>query len=903
MRLLPVIPLFSHLAAMAVVSAAWPGLQAGEVDFVHYYEPGSSWTTNPAARSAAEGMFAQFEATLKTSGTWNTTIEVWLDDNEFSNYASAIAGSFHSVTHHGRTGLAANPWAQIVKGMANPNGVINTTTGVNADLRVSWNFSLSQPQSNIGLLRHELMHGMGMYSNLNAKPTMAVNGTITRPGRGNVTPASVHDLCLVDAAGNPLLNASGSNMTIADYVVDTDWDDASGSGLRILGVRDNAGGILELPLTSYNSSGVRLLANPGYTGGTHTGEVDPVHINLVSFVFAHPTWNTIAEVDRAWFRGVGYSVKGGPTVPQPIISTPAALALQEDGPAAKVWFTIEDGQSLAEDLTVQALAESAPFTTVTGGAGAVRFVSIEPLADRNGAANVTLRVIDPEGNQAQSIFAVSVAPVNDPPVIGPISEVIVPLGTASASVVFTVQDPESAAAGLSLSAASSDLGLDPPAGLVLGGSGSQRTLQIKPSPAQNGESVITLTVSDGALFATRSFRFAVANFSPGDDHADGLVGASTITTPEQVRGGILSPGDIDVFRFQVPGPGLLIAWTEGGTASAGALFSNDGAELQRDTATDGTDFRISSRVYAGLHYIEVRGDQPSNSGGYTLHLQFIPADRPLAISAFARIGDDVMLGFPSNDGTIYQIEWSDDLIRWKHCKTVQGNKRECYERLPDLGTANRRFFRAYEGPVLNPALRFASHHYPFDSNGVDAIGTANFQISNVTYAAGAVYFNGLYLPFNSAAFTAIALLPKVDYLGFSFSLRFKPDSLSSSGIPIFVVDAYRSLEIGHQSGKLRVRLNNGSVTNTLSTSVVNAGAWNTVACAVDMRTRTIRLCLNGTTLPPIALASNFVWNISPNSTTEVSFTNYGNATAFKGWADDLRFYGIALTDEEMLSIP
>lgn len=891
-------PLLSSFATLVLGSARLP---AGDVDFVPYYEPGSSWTTNAAARSAAEGMFAQFEATLKTSGAWNTTIEVWLDDNEFFNYASATAGSFHSVTHHGRTGFAANPWAQIVKGMANPNGVINTTTGVNADLRVSWNFSLSQPQSNIGLLRHELMHGMGMYSNLNAKPTMAVNGTITRPGRGIVTPASIHDLCLVDAVGNPLLNVSGSGMTITDYVVDADWDDANGSGLRILGVKDYAAGILELPLTSYNSSGVRLLANPGYTGGTHTGEMDPVHINLVSYAFAHPTWNTIAEVDRAWFRGVGYSVKSGPTAPQPILSTPAALLLQEDGPTAKVWFTIEDGQSPAENLTVQAVAESAPFTVVTGGAGAVRFVSIQPLANHNGAANVTLRVIDPEGNQAQSTFAVSIAPVNDPPAVGSISEVIVPLGTASASVAFTVQDPDSAAAGLSLSAASSDPGLVPITDLVLGGSGSQRTLLIKPSAAQSGESVITLTISDGALFATRSFRFAVANLGPGDDHADGLVGASTIDTPELVRDGMLSPGDSDVFRFHVPGPGLLIAWTSGGTSTGGALFSNDGAELQRDTATDGTDFRISSRVYAGLHYIEVRGEQPGSGGGYTLHLQFIPADRPLAVSAFARSGDDVLLGFPGNDGSIYQIEWSDDLIRWKHCMTVQGNKRECYERLPGLGTANRRFFRAYEGPVLHPALRFASHHYPFDSNGLDAIGTANFQISNVTYAASSVYFNGLY--FGSTAFTALALLPKVDYSAFSFSLHFKPDSLSSSGIPIFVVDSYRSLEIGHQSGKLRVRLNNGSVTNTLSTSVVNAGAWNTVACAVDTRAMTIRLCLNGTTLPSVALAPGFVWNTSPDSTTQVSFTNYGNGTAFKGWADDLRFYGIALTDEELLSIP
>ncbi len=70
--------------------------------------------------------------------------------------------------------------------------------------------------------------------------------------------------------------------------------------------------------------------------------------------------------------------------------------------------------------------------------------------------------------------------------------------TATAPLAITVGDAETAATALILSATSSNPTLVPASGLVLGGSGANRTLVITPAANQNGSATITVTVKDGA---------------------------------------------------------------------------------------------------------------------------------------------------------------------------------------------------------------------------------------------------------------------------------------------------------------------------------------------------------------------------------------------------------------------
>jgi peptidyl-Asp metalloendopeptidase len=97
------------------------------------------------------------------------------------------------------------------------------------------------------------------------------------------------------------------------------------------------------------------------------------------------------------------------------------------------------------------------------------------------------------------------------PTITAISNVTINEDAATAPLAFTVGDAETAAASLVVTASSSNTTLVPNTGaaLALGGSGASRTLVVTPAANRSGSAAITVTVSDGALTATRTFTLTV----------------------------------------------------------------------------------------------------------------------------------------------------------------------------------------------------------------------------------------------------------------------------------------------------------------------------------------------------------------------------------------------------------
>jgi len=86
-----------------------------------------------------------------------------------------------------------------------------------------------------------------------------------------------------------------------------------------------------------------------------------------------------------------------------------------------------------------------------------------------------------------------------------------------ARLSFTVNDAQTPAASLSLSARSSNPGLIPATNIVFGGSGSNRTVTLAPAPNQNGAATITISVQDTEFGMTNtSFQLSV---SPVNDSA------------------------------------------------------------------------------------------------------------------------------------------------------------------------------------------------------------------------------------------------------------------------------------------------------------------------------------------------------------------------------------------------
>lgn len=103
-----------------------------------------------------------------------------------------------------------------------------------------------------------------------------------------------------------------------------------------------------------------------------------------------------------------------------------------------------------------------------------------------------------------------VAGANTAPTIGAIPAQSIPRDGNTGPLPFTVGDAESPAASLTVSKASTNTTLVPLSGIVINdGDGANRTVTVTPASGQQGESLITLTVSDSVNTADSSFLITV----------------------------------------------------------------------------------------------------------------------------------------------------------------------------------------------------------------------------------------------------------------------------------------------------------------------------------------------------------------------------------------------------------
>src|SRR5436190_2025838 len=120
-----------------------------------------------------------------------------------------------------------------------------------------------------------------------------------------------------------------------------------------------------------------------------------------------------------------------------------------------------------------------------------------PAANQSGTATITITVADPNGASASRSFVLSVNPVNDPPTISSVANQSTDEDTPTAAIPFSISDVETPAGNLMVSGRSSNPDLVPDANILFGGSGSNRTVTLRPATNQFGSTTITLTVSDG----------------------------------------------------------------------------------------------------------------------------------------------------------------------------------------------------------------------------------------------------------------------------------------------------------------------------------------------------------------------------------------------------------------------
>jgi MYXO-CTERM domain-containing protein len=196
----------------------------------------------------------------------------------------------------------------------------------------------------------------------------------------------------------------------------------------------------------------------------------------------------------------------------PTITAIAPVTVAEDNPVGPLAFTIDDVESAANTLTVSATSSNlelvaADAFTFAGG-GANRQLGFRPNADAFGTATITVTVSDGEAT-ASSAFLLTVTPVNDRPTISAISDATTTEDTTTSAIAFTVGDVETDPGSLLVTASTDSTRLVAEAGIVLGGSGAERTITLVPVANEVGSAEITVRVSDGDESRTTSFTLEV----------------------------------------------------------------------------------------------------------------------------------------------------------------------------------------------------------------------------------------------------------------------------------------------------------------------------------------------------------------------------------------------------------
>lgn len=230
--------------------------------------------------------------------------------------------------------------------------------------------------------------------------------------------------------------------------------------------------------------------------------------------------------------------------------------------------------------------------------------------------------------------------INDTPTISAIATQTTGLSTPTSDIAFTVDDAETAAADLVVTAFTTNPVLLPPAGIVLGGSGASRTITLSPEADLCGSAPVTILVTDaGGAVAVRTF---VLNVGP--------TSAAPVALPSAVPANVVVTAD-ESFTL-----GYTItnsAWVTSVTRSNTTLFNNPGtgstSDLRTQPSSGGTARTLRIRP----------SDLSTRAGRYglsTVTLGFTGTGAPAAQTFNVRVNpravaDNNLLAIPGTTST------------------------------------------------------------------------------------------------------------------------------------------------------------------------------------------------------------------------------------------------------------
>jgi len=236
--------------------------------------------------------------------------------------------------------------------------------------------------------------------------------------------------------------------------------------------------------------------------------------------------------------------------------------------------------------------------------------------------------------------ATTVFTLNDTPTISAFTAPVTAIGTATAPIDFTIADPETAAAELSVTASSTNPVLLPASGIALGGSGENRTITLTPAAGLAGLAQVTLLVTDtGGAVIVRNFNLTV-----------GPTAASPIALPAAVPANVvLTADDSYTLGYTITNS----TWVTTVTRSNTTLFN-------APSTTSGSDLRTLPISGDTARTLRIRpSDRSTRVGLYglsTVTLGFTGSGAPAAQTFNVRVNpravaDNTLVGIPGSTNT------------------------------------------------------------------------------------------------------------------------------------------------------------------------------------------------------------------------------------------------------------
>ncbi|MBA4065581.1 MAG: hypothetical protein C0501_18080 [Isosphaera sp.] len=361
---------------------------------------------------------------------------------------------------------------------------------------------------------------------------------------GRPQPTYLGALPLADPDTSPPVAGALADRTI-------DENTSTGPIAFTVGVSDAAGGALFVSATSTNpdlvpAAGVVL----GGSGMNRTLTVTPAPNRAGNAVVTVFVSDAAGNQTRRSFLLTVAATNPRPTISGGSTSVTAPTVGTKNTPLV-IPLTVGDNSG-AGSVVVTARSFNPEFVRdaniVVGGSGANRTLTLTPEPNTTGQVSLEVTATDANGaSTTRRIFLDFRSPDgNRSPRVYAVLDRQIPVGGSTGVIPFTVNDLETPGANLTVTATSSNPAVVPNNRIVLGGSGSNRTVTVNPLPGQSGVAVITLRVRDrgpdgvagNADDAVGVRRFAVTVGDPPP--AEVVLGDAGFETPSVGAGEFLS---------------------------------------------------------------------------------------------------------------------------------------------------------------------------------------------------------------------------------------------------------------------------------------------------------------------------------------------------------------------------